>query len=88
MSLNPSALDEKIIEASGILGDINAVADNGGYTQRRRGKIHGIYSGIKHVGELTLIPFQWADMLMRKAAVLGAYYQGVEQKGMKTAPGE
>ena len=87
-AVNPSEMDEKIIEASGILGDINAVADNGGYTQRRRGKIHGIYSGIKHVGELTLIPFQWADMMMRKAAVLGAYYQGVEKMGMKTAPGD
>ena len=85
---NPSELDEKIIEASGVLGDINAVADNGGYTQRRRGKIHGAYSFIKHIGELSLIPFQWADTLMRKAAVLGAYYQGVEQMGMKTAPGD
>lgn len=84
----PSEMDRKIIEASGLLDDINAAADNGGYTQRRGGRVRGIYSGIKHLGELSLIPFQKADMLMRKAAVLGAYYQGVEQKGMKTAPGD
>ena len=87
-ALNPSALDEKIIEASGLLDDINAVADNGGYSQRRGGKVRGIYSAVKRGGEWTLIPFQKADTLMRKAAVLGAYYQGVEQKGMKIAPGD
>ena len=84
----PSEMDDKIIEASGLLDDINAAADNGGYTQRRGSRVRGIYSGIKHLGELSLIPFQTADMLMRKAAVLGAYYQGVEQKGMKKAPGD
>jgi hypothetical protein len=87
-ALNPSALDEKIIEASGLLDDINMADDNGGYTQRRGGKVRGIYSGVKKGGEWTLIPFQKADTLMRKAAVLGAYYQGIEQKGMKTAPGD
>ena len=87
-ALNPSALDEKIIEASGLLDDINMADDNGGYTQRRGGKVRGIYSAVKKGGEWTLIPFQKADTLMRKAAVLGAYYQGVEQKGMKTAPGD
>lgn len=87
-ALNPSALDEKIIEASGLLDDINMLADNGGYTQRRGGKVRGIYSAVKKGSEWTLILFQKADMLMRKAAVLGAYYQGVEQKGMKTAPGD
>ena len=87
-ALNPSALDEKIIEASGLLDDINMADDNGGYTQRRGGKVRGIYSAVKKGGEWTLIPFQKADTLMRKAAVLGAYYQGVEQKGMKIAPGD
>ena len=87
-ALNPSALDEKIIEASGLLDDINMADDNGGYTQRRGGKVRGIYSALKKGGEWTLIPFQKADTLMRKAAVLGAYYQGIEQKGMKTAPGD
>ena len=87
-ALNPSALDEKIVEASGLLNDINMADDNGGYTQRRGGKVRGIYSALKKGGEWTLIPFQKADTLMRKAAVLGAYYQGVEQKGMKTAPGD
>lgn len=87
-ALNPSALDEKIIEASGLLDDINMADDNGGYTQRRGGKVRGIYSGVKKGGEWSLFLFQKADTLMRKAAVLGAYYQGVEQKGMKTAPGD
>ena len=87
-ALNPSAMDEKIIEASGLLDDINMADDNGGYTQRRGGKVRGIYSALKKGGEWTLIPFQKADTLMRKAAVLGAYYQGIEQKGMKTAPGD
>ena len=87
-ALNPSALDEKIIEASGLLDDINMADDNGGYTQRRGGKVRGIYSGVKKVGEKSLFLFQKADTLMRKAAVLGAYYQGIEQKEMKTAPGD
>ena len=87
-ALSPSALDEKIIEASGLLDDINMADDNGGYTQRRGGKVRGIYSAVKKGGEWTLIPFQKADTLMRKAAVLGAYYQGIEQKGMKIAPGD
>ena len=87
-ALHPSALDEKIIEASGLLEDINLAADNGGYSQRRGGKVRGIYSGIKNVGEKSLFLFQKADTLMRKAAVLGAYYQGVEKKGMEKAPGD
>ena len=68
-ALHPSALDEKIIEASGLLEDINLAADNGGYSQRRGGKVRGIYSGIKNVGEKSLFLFQKADTLMRKAAV-------------------
>ena len=87
-AVHPSAMDEKIIEASGLLDDINIADDNGGYSQRRGGKVRGIYSAVKKGGEWTLIPFQKADTLMRKAAVLGAYYQGVEQKGMRTAPGD
>ena len=84
----PSEMDRKIIEASGLLDDINMADDNGGYTQRRGGRVRGIYSGVKKGGEKSLFLFQKADTLMRKAAVLGAYYQGVEQKGMKTAPGD
>ena len=87
-AVHPSALDEKIIEASGLLEDINLAADNGGYSQRRGGRAGTAYQKAKQFGEWTLTPFQKADTLMRKAAVLGAYYQGVEQKGMKTAPGD
>ena len=87
-ALHPTALDEKIIEASGLLEDINLAADNGGYSQRRGGRAGTVYQKAKQFGEWTLTPFQKADTLMRKAAVLGAYYQGVEQKGMEKAPGD
>nr|DAQ88786.1 MAG TPA: hypothetical protein [Caudoviricetes sp.] len=87
-ALHPSALDEKIIEASGLLEDINLAADNGGYSQRRGGRAGTVYKKAKQFGEWTLTPFQKADTLMRKAAVLGAYYQGVEKKGMEKAPGD
>ena len=87
-ALHPSALDEKIIEASGLLEDINLAADNGGYSQRRGGRAGTVYQKAKQFGEWTLTPFQKADTLMRKAAVLGAYYQGVEKKGMEKAPGD
>lgn len=87
-ALHPSALDEKIIEASGLLEDINLAADNGGYSQRRGGRAGTVYQKAKQFGEWTLTPFQKADTLMRKAAVLGAYYQGIEKKGMEKAPGD
>jgi hypothetical protein len=87
-ALHPDALDEKIIEASGLLDDINLAADNGGYSQRRGGYAGTAYAKAKKFGEWTLMPFQWADTLMRKAAVLGAYYQGIEKLGMKKAPGD
>ena len=87
-ALHPSALDEKIIEASGLLEDINLAADNGGYSQRRGGRAGTVYQKAKQFGEWTLTPFQKADTLMRKAAVLGAYYQGVEKKGMEKAPSD
>ena len=87
-ALHPDALDEKIIEASGLLDDINLAADNGGYSQRRGGYAGTVYAKAKKFGEWTLIPFQKADTLMRKAAVLGAYYQGIEKLGMKKAPGD
>ena len=54
---NPSAMDEKIIEASGLLEDINMTADNGGYTQRRGGRAGTAYQKAKQFGEWTLTPF-------------------------------
>ena len=48
-ALNPSAMDEKIIEASGLLEDINMTADNGGYTQRRGGHAGTAYQKAKHL---------------------------------------
>ena len=81
-ALNPTAADIKILEESGVLDEINEAADNGGYTQRRFGRVGNIYGAIKRVGELSLLPFQYCDTLMRKAAILGAYKQGVEKLGL------
>ena len=53
-ALHPSALDEKIIEASGLLEDINLAADNGGYSQRRGGRAGTVYQKTKQFGEWTL----------------------------------
>ena len=53
-ALHPSALDEKIIEASGLLEDINLAADNGGYSQRRGGRAGTVYQKAKQFGEWTL----------------------------------
>lgn len=72
-ALNPTAADIKILEESGILDEINEAADNGGYTQRRFGRVGSAYGAIKRIGEISLLPFQYADVLMRKAAILGAY---------------
>ena len=81
-ALHPTTADVKILEESGVLDEINQAADNGGYTQRRFGRVGSVYGAIKRVGELSLLPFQYADVLMRKTAILGAYKQGVEQLGL------
>lgn len=81
-ALKPTAADMKILEESGVLDEINQAADNGGYTQRRFGRVGSVYGAIKRIGELSLLPFQYADVLMRKAAILGAYKQGVEKLGL------
>lgn len=82
-SIHPSEEDAKILEESGIMDDINQAADNGGYTQRRSsGRVGGLYSRAKAFGEWTLKPFQYCDTLMRKAAILGAYHQGVKKLGL------
>ena len=81
-ALKPTAADMKILEESGVLDEINQAADNGGYTQRRFGRVGSVYGAIKRGGELSLLPFQYADVLMRKTAILGAYKQGVEKLGL------
>lgn len=81
-AIHPTAADMKILEESGVLDEINQAADNGGYTQRRFGRVGSAYGAIKRGGELSLLPFQWCDTLMRKTAILGAYKQGVEQLGL------
>ena len=81
-ALKPTAADMKILEESGVLDEINQAADNGGYTQRRFGRVGSVYGAIKRGGELSLLPFQYADVLMRKTSILGAYKQGVEKLGL------
>lgn len=81
-ALKPTAADMKILEESGVLDEINQAADNGGYTQRRFGRVGSVYGAIKRGGELSLLPFQYADVLMRKTAILGAYKQGVKKLGL------
>ena len=81
-AIHPTAADMKILEESGVLDEMNQATDNGGYTQRRFGRVGSVYGAIKRVGEISLLPFQYADVLMRKAAILGAYKQGVEKLGL------
>lgn len=83
-ALKPSDFDRRIIEESGVMDEINLASDAGGYTQTRDyGRARKGLSKVKKGLDLAMIPFTKADSLMRKAAILGAYYQGVQEKGMK-----
>lgn len=83
-ALKPSDFDRRIIEESGVMDEVNLASDAGGYTQTRDyGRARTGLSKVKNVLDLAMIPFTKADSLMRKAAILGAYYQGVQEKGMK-----
>lgn len=79
-------LDKKILEESGIMDNINMSSDAGGYTQNRR------YDKIKenklYKWLITPALFEKCDLQMRQVAVLGAYYQGIEEKGMKIPNGK
>lgn len=79
-------LDKKILEESGIMDNINMSSDAGGYTQNRR------YDKIKenklYKWLITPALFEKCDLQMRQVAVLGAYYQGIEKKGMKIPNGK
>lgn len=83
-ALKPSDFDRRIIKESGVMDEVNLASDAGGYTQTRDyGRARKGLSKVKKGLDLAMIPFTKADSLMRKAAVLGAYYQGVQEKGMK-----
>lgn len=83
-ALKPSDFDRRIIEESGVMDEVNLASDAGGYTQTRDyGRARKGLSKVKRGLDLAMIPFTKADSLMRKAAILGAYYQGVQEKGMK-----
>lgn len=83
-ALKPSDFDRRIIEESGVMDEVNLASDAGGYTQTRDyGRARKGLSKAKKGLDLAMIPFTKADSLMRKAAILGAYYQGVQEKGMK-----
>ena len=83
-ALKPSDFDRRIIEESGVMDEVNLASDAGGYTQTRDyGRARKGLSKAKKGLDLSMIPFTKADLLMRKAAILGAYYQGVQEKGMK-----
>jgi hypothetical protein len=88
-ALKPSELDNLILDRSGIMDEINLASDAGGYTQSRDygGKHKGLGKG-KELLDKSMFFFTWCDALMRKAAVLGAYYQGVQEKGMKPDNGQ
>lgn len=88
-ALKPSALDQKILDASGVMNEINLSSDAGGYTQYRdSGRVREGLGKVKGALNDSTKFFNYCDALMRKAAVLGAYYQAVEEKGMKPAKGE
>lgn len=83
-ALKPSDFDRRIIKESGVMDEVNLASDAGGYTQTRDyGRARKGLSKVKKGLDLAMIPFTKADSLMRKAAILGAYYQGVQEKGMK-----
>ena len=96
-ALKPSEFDKLILTKSGVLEQLNNAADAGGYYQNMSvdfrlnpgdttlGKAAWIAKNALNAG---MVPFSVADGLMRKAAVLGAYYQGVQEKGMKPDNGQ
>ena len=78
-----SDADRRIIDESGVLDEVNLSSDAGGYTQRRDyGRVRSGFGKVKRGLDYMMIPFTKADTLMREAAILGAYYQGVKEMHM------
>ena len=75
--------DRRVIDESGVLDEVNLSSDAGGYTQRRDyGRVRSGFGKVKRGLDYMMIPFTKADTLMREAAILGAYYQGVKEMHM------
>ena len=89
-ALHPTERDKTILRASGVLDEINQTSDTGGYTGRRDygTKLKNIGSKLKRAGDKSMAFFTYCDTLMRKAAILGAYWQGVEKLNMASENGE
>ena len=88
-ALKPNKLDRRILKNSGVMNEITLADNSGGYSHNRdSGRVRNVLGNIKRAANKTMLPFTMADSLMRKAAILGAYYQGVTEKGMKPEPGK
>lgn len=88
-AFHPTEADQRIIDASGALDNINIAADAGGYTQSRaagfggaKGKLRFAFKNLNALMDKGMFFFSAIDGLMRKAAVLGAYHQAIKEKGM------
>ena len=82
-AIHLSDADRRIIDESGVLDEVNLSSDAGGYTQRRDyGRVRGGFGKVKRGLDYMMIPFTKADTLMREAAILGAYYQGIKEMHM------
>lgn len=88
-ALKPNKLDRRILKNSGVMNEITLADNSGGYSHNRdSGRVRNVLGNIKRAANKTMLPFTMADSLMRKAAILGAYYQGITEKGMKPEPGK
>ena len=88
-ALKPNKLDRRILKNSGVMNEITLADNSGGYSHNRdSGRVRNVLGNIKRAANKTMLPFTMTDSLMRKAAILGAYYQGVTEKGMKPEPGK
>lgn len=82
-AIHLSDADRRIIDESGVLDEVNLSSDAGGYTQRRDyGRVRSGFGKVKRGLDYMMIPFTKADTLMREAAILGAYYQGIKEMHM------
>jgi hypothetical protein len=94
-AINPNALDLEILEESGVYGNVGYASEAGGYGNRPVGRFgkartaaSTAYKNLRAAMDHSMFFFNWAETGLRRAAVLGAYYQAVEKKGMKPQSGE
>jgi hypothetical protein len=94
-AINPTALDREILEESGVYGNVGLASEAGGYGNRPKGKFGAartaagtVWKNLRAAMDASMFFFNWAEIGLRRTAVLGAYYQAVEKKGMKPQAGE